>query len=147
MNRALRDLNPRSGPRILRLLIILALCIVAFLATACETLRQPEEMTWQTMHAVDMVQTIDGMRDSCVTEGHPLTRRLIGKKPRTAEILGYGLGSAYVHLFISDLLRDQGLERAWAIWQFVSVTDTAIGMSRNHAIGVRIGKRNKTGCP
>src|SRR4051812_42223635 len=102
-------------PRVIRLLAALAVVSVAFLSQGCSTLQRPEELTWQTMHAVDMVQTVDGMRDSCVREGHPLTRFLIGSKPDTKRILAYGAGSAYLHLFISDIMLDQGAERAYKV--------------------------------
>ena len=90
--------------------------------------------------------TIDGMHDSCVREGHPLTGLLIGKRPSTSKILAYGGGSAYLHLFVSDVLRDRGKTTAYRWWQAISLVDTGYSVGKNWSIGIRLGAPNKTGC-
>jgi len=132
--------------RLIKLLAVLALCLVALFACGCETLQRPEEAAWQSLHMVDMIQTADGMRDSCVRESHPMTRQIIGEKPTTTGIAAYGLAAAGVHLLISDQLLERGYTRAYAVWQVISIADSAYAVGQNYGIGIRIGKPNKTGC-
>jgi hypothetical protein len=122
--------------------LILALTV----ATGCTALQRPEELAWQGLHVVDMAQTVDGMRDSCVQESNPLTRAMIGEHPSTGRIVGYGIASSAVHAGVSDLLLTNGWSKTYKVWQAVSIADTGISIGVTWANGVRLGAPNKTGC-
>lgn len=52
---------------------------VVVLLCGCESMPRGE-MYFQGMHAVDVLQTINGpAEDDCYEEGDPLTKRLIGE--------------------------------------------------------------------
>lgn len=123
-----------------------AALLLPLLLSGCATLQQPAEIAWQSLHAVDMAQTVDGMRDSCVRESHPITRAIIGDKPSTGAIVAYGIGSAAFHAGVSHFLETRGLSRTYAVWQVVSIADTAAAIGKGWSIGIRLGGANKTGC-
>src|SRR5690606_24078535 len=43
------------------------------------------ELTWQTLHAIDVAQTLNAASDPCYEEKAWLTQRLIGAQPSDAE--------------------------------------------------------------
>jgi hypothetical protein len=132
-----------ESPRVRRALVAaFAAMAAAAGVTGCETLRQPEEMAWQALHVADVGQTLKIPGSPCLREGHPITSLLIGRQPTKAGVLAWGAASAGVHLLISDQLAARGMDRAYAVWQFVSIGDSAASVGRNHGIGIRIGTRN-----
>lgn len=120
-------------------LLLIALC-------GCETIRRPEELAWQAVHVADVLQTMTIPGDPCLVENDPLTRTLIGRKPSKAGVIAWGVGSAGVHLLVSNALRESGYDGAYRAWQFVSIGAAAYTVGNNHAIGIRIGKPNKVKC-
>lgn len=122
-----------------------ALVLAGLALAGCSTLKRPEEIAWQSLHVIDMAQTADGMHDSCVREGNPLTRQIIGAKPSTGEIVAYGITASILHATVSDLLRERS-PTGYKIWQAVSIMDTGYAVGKNYSIGIRLGGPNKTGC-
>lgn len=127
----------------MRYLMILAIVVMA---TGCETLRRPEELAWQSMHVVDTLQTLKIVNDDCLYEKNPVTQLLIGKKPSTHGVIAWGIGAAGAHLLVSDALIARDMPRAYAVWQLVNIGTLGATIANNHAIGIRIGKPNKTAC-
>lgn len=125
--------------------LVTSLLAIAILS-GCTALRQPEELAWQAIHTIDMAQTLDGSRDPCWHEANPITQRVIGRKPTTAGVIAYGIGTGALHALISSLLIDQGYERAYAYWQMASFANSSLAVGMNHGAGVRLAKRNEVSC-
>lgn len=123
---------------------VLPVVLVACLS-GCSTLRQPEELTWQALRVVDVLQTMEFRVDPCVEEAHSITRRIIGKEPTKEAVIMNGIGGAAIHLGVSHFLRER-YPRSYALWQTVSIFDTGSAVYGNHAIGIRIGGPNRTRC-
>lgn len=65
---------------------VLLVCLI-FLIAGCETMPRGE-IYFQGLHAVDVLQTLNGpARDACFKETAPVTRRLIGDKPSEGQVL------------------------------------------------------------
>ena len=57
--------------RIQKVLPILCLLV---LSGGCQNMT-PQERTWQSLHAIDVAQTLNATSDRCYREVNPLTRR------------------------------------------------------------------------
>ncbi len=120
------------------------------LSAGCQSLElSNEEIAWQTLHAVDIAQTISAAQDPCYIEDAYITRRLIGSQPSTGEVLLWGAGMAVGHAFVTNLLEKQNAPR-WVqkTWSYATITGTGIAIASNHAEGVRVFGDNKSveGC-
>lgn len=128
--------------------LILAMC------SGCATIEPTStkaEAVWQVLNVVDTAQTVNiARRPDCFREVDPLTSRLIGSKPDTAEVLAVGLAYAWAHDRISGWL-DRKTEAAivdgresrgaWYVarfsWHAVGLFTKARVVANNHAIGMR----------
>lgn len=108
-----------------------------------------EELTWQTLHAVDVAQTLAAASDPCYVEDAYLTRELIGAQPSSGEVLLWGAGMAVGHAWVSSMLESSGAPR-WVAkaWDYATITGTGLAIATNHAEGVRVFGDNKSvdGC-
>ncbi len=98
------------------------------------------ETTWQSLHVLDAVQTYRGpASDPCYYESDPLTRRLIGRHPSQAGVVGWGVGLSTLHYGVTALLADHGAPRwlQWT-WQTVTSSSTAATVSHNVSIGLHM---------
>jgi hypothetical protein len=127
---------------------LLAMC------TGCattETSSTRAEAVWQGLNVLDTAQTLNiAKRPDCFREVDPLTSRLIGSKPDTAEVLAVGLAYAWAHDRVSGWLdrkttaavidgRDS--RGAWYVarigWHAVGLVTKAHTVANNHSIGMR----------
>lgn len=80
----------------------------------------PLEYSWQAMHAVDVLQTANGVAGNpgCSTEGNSLTAALIGKSPEKHEVYKWGIGSSILHFFVGRWVDDKfgGAPNHWNIF-------------------------------
>jgi len=117
----------------------------ATLSAGCQSLElSSEEIAWQTLHAVDIAQTLSASQDPCYVEDAYVTRQLIGSQPNAGEVLLWGAGMAVGHAWISGLLEDRNAPR-WVqkTWSYATITGTGLAIATNHAEGVRVFGSNK----
>jgi hypothetical protein len=120
------------------------------LAAGCQSLDlSREEITWQTLHAVDVAQTLSAADDPCYVEDAYVTRALIGSQPSEAEVLLWGAGMAVGHAWVTGLLERRNAP-AWlrTTWSYATITGTGLAIATNHAEGVRVfgGNKSVDGC-
>jgi hypothetical protein len=115
-----------------------ALLAAALLAGCASTppLTQAE-LTWQALHAVDSLQTVQIARSDCFRESNQVTRRLIGDHPSTAGAIGWAAGMAVAHYGVSQFLESVNAP-GWVrwTWQAVTIVDTADTVKQNHDQGI-----------
>jgi len=108
-----------------------------------------EEIAWQTLHAIDVAQTVSAAQDPCYVEDAYVTRQLIGSQPSTGEVLLWGAGMAAGHAWISTLLESHDAPN-WVqkTWSYATITGTGIAVATNHSEGIRVLGDNKpvAGC-
>ena len=119
--------------------------LVTLPLTGCASLELgPEEFVWQTLHAVDVAQTLSAAADPCYVENAPLTKELIGAQPSTTGVLLWGVGTAVGHALISGVLAAQDappwVQKSWSIF---TIGSTAYAVGGNHVEGVRVFGANK----
>jgi hypothetical protein len=137
-----------SGRKVSWVYVPVALSVALIVLTLAGCASVPEfnagaEIGFQALHAIDVAQTYHGAaEDRCYAEGDAVTRALIGSKPRKGAVLAWGAGYGAAHYGITRLLEAAGWERAAAMWELVSIADTAAVVGRNYSIGVRIGRPN-----
>jgi hypothetical protein len=103
-----------------------------------------QELAWQTLHAVDVAQTLEAARDPCYRESAWVTRHLIGRQPSDGSVLAWGAGTAVLHAWISSELESRGAP-AWVqmVWDLGTLGQTAYAVGSNHTAGVRVLGRNQ----
>lgn len=127
----------RAGP--------FAALIGCFLLGGCQSLDlSSRELTWQSLHAVDVAQTLSAAEDPCYEEEAWMTRRLIGRQPSDAEVMAWGVGTAVGHLMVTNLLERMDAPR-WAqrLWSYGTISYTGLTIGSNYDEGVRIGGDNE----
>lgn len=125
---------------------ILALLALVFLA-GCESM-SGYERAWQSMHLIDVAQTINGpASDSCYHEQDPFTRSLIGEHPHRDEVLAWGIGASVAHYFAGRWLDNSDWpEGVKTVIRSMDLSYKGLTIARNHDIGIRpFG--NNSGCP
>jgi hypothetical protein len=118
--------------------VLLLLC-----GAGCESLSR-QEIAWQTLHAVDVAQTLDAARDPCYQESAWLTRQLIGRQPSDGAVLAWGAGTAVLHAWISQELEERDAP-GWLrmAWDLGTLGQTAYAVGSNHTTGIRLLGANK----
>ncbi len=102
------------------------------------------EYAWQSIHLVDVLQTLDGpARDPCYEEADGLTRRLIGRQPSESDVIVWGIAIAAVHAGVTSMLERVDAP-TWAKfgWQALTITNTAQAVRNNYSEGIRLGRSN-----
>ena len=128
------DYPGRFRRRSQHLLILLSLPFAG-----CQSLNlSNEEVAWQTLHMVDVAQTVSAAKDPCYIEDAWITQRLIGQQPSAGEVLLWGAGIAVGHAWVSHQLEDRGAP-GWVrkTWSYATLTSTGLTVVSNHAEGVR----------
>ena len=100
----------------------------------------PSEIAWQSMHLVDVAQTINGpARDECFHERDPITRSLIGRQPSTESVLLWGVGVGVAHYALDRWLANSGhADKKWVqILRALDLGAKGFTIGRNHQIGIR----------
>lgn len=131
---------------------VAATCLTAgtLFSAGCQTFElSNEEIAWQTLHAVDIAQTLSAAQDPCYVEDAYLTKRLIGEQPSTGEVLLWGAGMAVGHAWVTNLLERHEAPR-WVqkTWSYATITSTGVAIASNHSEGVRVFGDNESveGC-
>lgn len=120
---------------------------VSALAAASGCASSPSEIAWQTLHVVDVAQTINGpARDDCYREAH-WPQYLIGEKPSTEAVIAWGVAVGAAHYALDRWLENTGRadKTAWRWLRAIDLTYKTYTVTRNHAIGVRPWGDNR--CP
>lgn len=120
-----------------RLRAALAVAGCGLLLGGCQSMDR-QEMTWQTLHAMDVAQTLNAANDPCYKEDAWLTKRLIGEQPSDGQVLAWGVGTAAVHAWVSGALENRGAPR-WVqkVWELGTLGHTTYAIGSNHEAGVR----------
>lgn len=121
-----------------------ATALIALLLTGCTALESRESQAWLALHAVDTVQTfrIAG-HPTCFKENDTITRSVIGSHPSDGEVAAWAVGSAALHLSVTEWLLRTDHPRIAKAWQYLRIGITASAVSQNHSIGIRIGAPNQ----
>jgi hypothetical protein len=136
----------QSIPATLRRTLLAPLILAGGVMSAgCQSLElSREEIAWQSLHAVDVAQTLSAAQDPCYVEDAYITKRLIGEQPSTGEVLLWGAGVAVGHAFVTSLLeKHQAPGWVQKTWSYATITSTGIAIASNHAEGVRVFGDNK----
>lgn len=133
-----------------RLLFATALLAGAMFSAGCQSLDlSREEITWQSLHAIDIAQTLSAAQDPCYVEDAYITKRLIGKQPSQGEVLVWGVGMAVGHAWVSNLLEQRNAP-GWVqkTWSYATITGTGLAIATNHSEGIRVlgDNKNVEGC-
>ncbi len=123
-----------------RTVLVPAMLAGTVLSAGCQSLElSNEEIAWQTLHAVDIAQTLSAAQDPCYVEDAYITKRLIGSQPSTGEVLLWGAGMAVGHAFVSNFLEQRNAPQ-WVqkTWSYATITSTGIAIASNHSEGVRV---------
>lgn len=136
----------RSTPS--RLARTIAAVGFGFLLGACQSVDK-RELAWQTLHAVDVSQTLNAASDPCYEEVSWMTRRLIGAQPSDAEVMVWGIATSMAHMWISNRLEERHAPK-WvqAAWDLGTIGHTGYAVVNNHRNGVRPWGANEShsGC-
>ncbi|MGE0621160.1 MAG: hypothetical protein AB7I04_21920 [Pseudomonadales bacterium] len=133
-----------------RTFTLIVLGVGSLFSAGCQSLElSGEEITWQTLHAIDVAQTLSAADDPCYVEDAVVTRALIGSQPSQGEVLLWGAGMAVGHAWVSSFLQNQDAPM-WLrkTWSYATITGTGIAIASNHSEGVRVFGDNKAveGC-
>jgi hypothetical protein len=120
---------------------VVAICLLWL--GGCQSLDR-QELTWQTLHAMDVAQTLNAASDPCYKEDAWLTKRLIGSQPSDTEVVAWGVGTAVFHAWISTALEERGAP-VWVqkVWELGTLGHTSYAIGNNHEAGVRPFGRNR----
>lgn len=121
------------------------LLLIPLILAGCGSM-SPTERAWQTLHLIDVAQTIDGPAlDPCFKEGS-ITRHLIGDKPEPAAVVAWGIGLSVLHAAADRWLQNAELPAPieWTI-RSVDLGYKGFTVANNHARGIRLAGRNH--CP
>ncbi len=110
------------------------------LLTGCAALREPNEVAWQAMHAIDTAQTLSLTRDSRYVEVE--SAWLLGERPKEKAVVAWSVASSFAHAGITRLLIDNDHPKAAKIWQYVTLSSVCSTVGRNASIGIQIGGTN-----
>lgn len=137
--------DPR--PSFMWWLVIAMLMAVIVMMSGCSSISR-QEVAWQTLHAVDVAQTLSIARDPCYRESNALTSQLIGEQPSTGEVVAWGVGSALLHAGVSHLLDKHEAPRWIRIgWDAITIGAVTHTVVNNHQEGVRLFGDNVTPGP
>lgn len=114
------------------------LAALAFLAiTGCQSM-DSSELAWQSLHAVDVAQTLNAADDPCYIESYSITQAMIGKQPSDGEVLAWGIGTAVAHWWVSRTLeRREAPQWLQKVWSLGTISHTGYTIANNYDNGVR----------
>lgn len=108
---------------------LLKLLVISMALSGCATLDRfdAQDAAWLAMHVIDTGQTVTiarsvGNPSPCrLTEGHPITRRLIGREPDVDHVYKWAVG-----MVVARWLAYEGLERAGVETRWLKAIDNVI---------------------
>jgi hypothetical protein len=119
-----------------------ALALVAMLISGCaEFQRLPaevkaEEVTWQSLHALDTAQSLSVARDpDCYFES--FSDPIIGRHPSEGLVLAWMAVAGTLHFLITDWLIEHNHTSLARTWEAISIGSTAYSITHNQHNGVR----------
>jgi hypothetical protein len=120
-----------------------SLILSLLLCSGCTALESRETQAWLALHAIDTVQTFRiADNPQCFKEADSITRSVIGSHPSDGEVAAWAVGSAALHLGVTELLLRNDHPRIARAWHYVRIGVTASAIAQNHSIGIRIGSPN-----
>ena len=122
-----------------RVVAVLAITILC----GCASLPRGET-TYQALHAMDMLQTLNGPAgDPCYTETGAIPNLLHGDNPSRREVVAWGVGWGLLHWGVSRELEQHAPDWMLTAWQALTIGEVAITIGHNHDIGIRPWGDNK----
>jgi hypothetical protein len=114
-----------------------AILLASLALSGCATMTPAErasEMAYQSLHAIDTLQTLDIRR-----AGKVETNPILGPAPSDRAVIGYMAAEAALHLIVSDQLARHDAP-AWvrAAWHVTSVSMASNTISNNARIGLKV---------
>lgn len=110
---------------------------MVFVLAGCESMPRGE-WAYQGLHAVDVMQTLNGpARDDCYDEVSPVHRRIMGEKPSQSDVLLWGVGMGLAHYGISSYIEENYSGFTLGVWQAITTGGVAITIGESYKIGVR----------
>jgi hypothetical protein len=113
-----------------------------FLLSGCAALRnlppetRAEEITWQSLHGVDALQTFSIARDpECFQE---ITDPVIGHHPSEVSVLLWAAGASVLHFLVTDYLAEHTSPTVVRLWEGITIGSTGYFVWHNHQIGIRV---------
>lgn len=120
------------------------IALAAISCSGCTALETRETQAWLALHAVDSIQTFHAAQEPrCFEESDGITRSLIGSHPSDGEVAAWAVGSAALHLGVTELLLRNDHSNWAKAWQYVRIGITADAIGRNHSVGIRVGSPNQ----
>ena len=120
-------------------IVTLAVLSSALLASGCATL-SPGEVAYQSLHAVDVAQTVEIARNPARFQEVDMgTRALIGSHPSVGGVLAWGAANAIGHYAIDDYLYSHNHPKLALAFESVSVAFVADTVHNNYKIGLGYG--------
>ena len=115
----------------------LSIAVFGALLSGCQSMDE-RELTWQTLHAIDVSQTLNAASDPCYKEVSWMTKRLIGEQPSDGEVIVWGIATAMAHMWIANTLEERNAPK-WvqAVWDLGTIGHTGYAVVNNHDNGVR----------
>lgn len=113
---------------------------ILIMLTGCETFNRNSEIAWQTMHIIDIAQTVQTAKNPhCRSEGNALTQKIIGKHPSESNVYKWGIGSAIAHYFIFKWIDKKAKKDNLNVGlRVLDNTSKFVTIARNHGNGVRV---------
>ena len=90
-----------------------------------------EEWVWQSLHAIDMAQTI---RIAKNPDKFQELNPLLGKHPSTAEVVAFGVASSLGHAYLAYKLKEAGLPVK--VFEYVTIGYKGITIKKNFDAGL-----------
>lgn len=93
------------------------------------------ELSYQSLHLIDTLQTLDIARQP----GHYETNPVLGRHPSDRAVLAYMAGEALLHVVVSDQLARHDAP-AWmrAAWHVTSVSMAGNTVRANAQLGLKV---------
>ncbi len=123
---------------------VLILCFLS----GCASMTN-KEMVWQGLHAIDVLQTIDGPAyDPCKMEINPITQKFLGEHPSTEQVLLWGVLWGTAHWKITDWVDNSKLPNWFKItYNIIDFGGKTITIINNEKNGTRLGRKNAASDP
>lgn len=115
-------------------LITITALLVAVLSGCAAT----PEKTWQTLHAIDLGQTLHIARaPACYHEGNEATAAVIGEHPSEEGVVAIMVTYAVLHYYIGKRLEALEDKRWLKAFQYLTILQSARTVVGNHQLGLR----------
>ena len=119
-----------------------AVLIGTLLISACATFgslpaeTRAEEITWQSLHGIDTLQTLSVARDpDCYYES--VVDPLIGKHPSEGVVVLWAATASVLHFVVTDWLVEHEHPTLVRVWEGVTIASSAFWIAHNTKNGVR----------